>query len=224
VLLQRRCIGLRLIITCRISRAWQADEGKSQRMQRRSIAGYAMARGLQVDQTAVETGVPGLVPLGHRPQGKTLLDRLKGGDVVIITQLDRVFHGALDPGIDMIGNTKRLFLGGPLASSAAPEAVLALRIRGRLAQPEAQSATNGAVSQLATLHCRLRFASVSGSPHSRLGFRRVLARMASYSSYSHQNSRPRAGSRPSCRMASAEPFKRVVGMCWSMKRPGANAG
>lgn len=111
-----------------------------------------------------------------------------------------------------------------LASSAAPEAVLALRIRGRLAQPEAQSATNGAVSQPATLYYRLRFASVSGSPHSRLGLRTVRARMASYSSYSHQNNRPRAGSRPSCRMASAEPFKRVVGMSRSMKRAGANAG
>jgi putative DNA-invertase from lambdoid prophage Rac len=80
----------------RISGAWQADEGKSQRMQRRSIAGYAMAGGLQVDQTLVEAGVSGLVPLGNRPQGKPLLDRLKGGDVVIITKLDRMFRGALD--------------------------------------------------------------------------------------------------------------------------------
>jgi hypothetical protein len=33
-------------------------------------------------------------------QGKTLLDRLKGGDVVIITQLDRLFRVALDtPGL-----------------------------------------------------------------------------------------------------------------------------
>jgi putative DNA-invertase from lambdoid prophage Rac len=79
----------------RMSSAWEAGRGRRE-VQQRPIAGYALARGLQVDQTFVETGVSGWVPLADRPQGKSLLDRLKGGDVVIITKLDRMFHGALD--------------------------------------------------------------------------------------------------------------------------------
>jgi putative DNA-invertase from lambdoid prophage Rac len=88
----------------RMSSAWEAGRGRRE-VQQRPIAGYAMARGLQVDQTFVETGVSGWVPLADRPQGKPLLDRLKGGDVVIITKLDRMFRGALDA-LDLLAELK----------------------------------------------------------------------------------------------------------------------
>jgi putative DNA-invertase from lambdoid prophage Rac len=79
----------------RMSSAWEGGRGRRD-VQQRSIAGYAVRHGLQVDQTFVEAGISGLVPLGHRPQGKPLLDRLRGGDVVIITQLGCLFRSALD--------------------------------------------------------------------------------------------------------------------------------
>jgi putative DNA-invertase from lambdoid prophage Rac len=89
----------------RMSSAWEAGRGRRE-VQQRPIAGYAMARGLQVDQTFVETGVSGWVPLADRPQGKPLLDRLKRGDVVIITKLDRMFRGALDA-LDLLAELKK---------------------------------------------------------------------------------------------------------------------
>jgi putative DNA-invertase from lambdoid prophage Rac len=88
----------------RLSSAWEGGRGRRE-VQQRPIADYAMARGLQVDQTFVETGVSGWVPLADRPQGKPLLDRLKGGDVVIITKLDRMFGGALDA-LDLLAELK----------------------------------------------------------------------------------------------------------------------
>jgi putative DNA-invertase from lambdoid prophage Rac len=88
----------------RRSSAWEAGRGRRE-VQQGPIAGYARARGLQVDQTFVETGVSGWVPLGDRPQGKPLLDRLKDGDVVIITKLDRMFCGALDA-LDLLAELK----------------------------------------------------------------------------------------------------------------------
>jgi putative DNA-invertase from lambdoid prophage Rac len=88
----------------RMGSAWEAGRGRRE-VQQRPIAGYAVARGLQVDQTFVETGVSGWVPLADRPQGKPLLDRLKGGDVVIITKLDRMFGGALDA-LDLLAELK----------------------------------------------------------------------------------------------------------------------
>ena len=51
-----------------------------------SIRGYAVTRNARIVS----------VPLGNRPQGKTLLGRLKAGDVVITAKLDRMFRSALD--------------------------------------------------------------------------------------------------------------------------------
>jgi putative DNA-invertase from lambdoid prophage Rac len=88
----------------RLSSAWEGGRGRRE-VQQRPIARYAMAHGLEVDQTFVETGVSGWVPMADRPQGKPLLDRLKGGDVVIITKLDRMFGGALDA-LDLLAELK----------------------------------------------------------------------------------------------------------------------
>jgi putative DNA-invertase from lambdoid prophage Rac len=80
----------------RVSTTRQADQGESLDVQQRTIAGYAMMHGLQVDRTFIEGGVSGSVPLNERPQGKALLAGLKPGDTVITAKLDRMFRSALD--------------------------------------------------------------------------------------------------------------------------------
>jgi DNA invertase Pin-like site-specific DNA recombinase len=79
-----------------VSTAKQADEGQSIDVQARTIAGYAMMIGLEIDKNFIEGGVSGSVPLVHRPQGKSLLATLQAGDVVITAKLDRMFRSALD--------------------------------------------------------------------------------------------------------------------------------
>ncbi len=81
---------------CRVSTSRQTSEGESLDVQGRTNAGYAMIHGLQIDQSFVESGVSGSVPLIDRPEGKALLAILKAGDVVITAKLDRMFRSALD--------------------------------------------------------------------------------------------------------------------------------
>lgn len=80
----------------RVSTARQASEGESLDVQLRQMGGYATMQGLTINQTFVERGVSGSVPLDDRPQGKALLAFLKPGDVVITAKLDRMFRSALD--------------------------------------------------------------------------------------------------------------------------------
>jgi putative DNA-invertase from lambdoid prophage Rac len=80
----------------RVSTTRQADQGESLDVQQRTIAGYAMMHGLQVDRIFIEGGVSGSVPLNERPQGKALLASLKPSDTVITAKLDRMFRSALD--------------------------------------------------------------------------------------------------------------------------------
>jgi putative DNA-invertase from lambdoid prophage Rac len=80
----------------RVSTVKQASEGESLDVQERTIAGYAMMRGLTIDQTFIEAGVSGSVPLADRPKGAALLATLRSGDVVITAKLDRMFRSALD--------------------------------------------------------------------------------------------------------------------------------
>jgi putative DNA-invertase from lambdoid prophage Rac len=81
---------------CRVSTKAQAEDGESLAVQERQIAGYALMLGFTVDQTFVEAGVSGSVPLQDRPQGGALLSILKSGDVVIASKLDRAFRDAGD--------------------------------------------------------------------------------------------------------------------------------
>lgn len=80
----------------RVSTGKQAELGDSLEVQQRTINGYALMRGLQVDQTFVEEGVSGSIPLDHRDQGKALLAILRPGDAVIAPKLDRLFRSAAD--------------------------------------------------------------------------------------------------------------------------------
>ncbi len=80
----------------RVSTVQQASEGESLEVQQRQIAGYALMRGLAVDQVFVERAVSGSVPLGERPQGAALLAQAQPGDAIITPKLDRMFRSALD--------------------------------------------------------------------------------------------------------------------------------
>jgi putative DNA-invertase from lambdoid prophage Rac len=89
----------------RVSTARQTEEGESLDVQQRTITGYALMLGLTVDQTFIEGGVSGSVPLCDRTEGKALLACLKPGDVVISPRLDRMFRSALDA-LDVLSQLK----------------------------------------------------------------------------------------------------------------------
>jgi len=90
----------------RVSTDRQAEEGESLGAQQRVIEGYAMMRGLQIDEMFVERGVSGSKPLGERPEGGRLLAVLNAGDVVITPKLDRMFRSALDA-LDVLGQIQK---------------------------------------------------------------------------------------------------------------------
>jgi putative DNA-invertase from lambdoid prophage Rac len=80
----------------RVSTARQVSEGESLDVQQRQIAGYALMHGLGVDETMIEEGVSGSVPVVERPAGAALFGKLKDGDIVIAAKLDRLFRSAID--------------------------------------------------------------------------------------------------------------------------------
>lgn len=81
---------------CRVSTLGQADEGESLVVQERQIRGYAMQLGLEIDHIFVERGISGSKPLCDRPEGEMMLARLKAGDTIITSALDRMFRSAVD--------------------------------------------------------------------------------------------------------------------------------
>ena len=80
----------------RVSTDRQAEEGESLGAQQRTIEGYAMMRGLEMDNIFVERGVSGSKPLGMRPEGARLLSVIEPGDTLITPKLDRLFRSAND--------------------------------------------------------------------------------------------------------------------------------
>jgi putative DNA-invertase from lambdoid prophage Rac len=80
----------------RVSLNIQVDNGESLGVQERQISGYAQMNGWEVDNTFIEKGVSGSIPLGERPEGRELINILESGDVVISSKLDRMFRSALD--------------------------------------------------------------------------------------------------------------------------------
>ena len=89
----------------RVSTSRQAEEGESLDVQQRTIAGYALMHGLDVDRMFIERGVSGSVPVSERAEGGALLSLLKSGDVVITPKLDRMFRSALDA-LDVLAKLK----------------------------------------------------------------------------------------------------------------------
>jgi putative DNA-invertase from lambdoid prophage Rac len=64
--------------------------------QQRQITLYAELKQLTLTTTATEDGVSGSIPFGQRPEGKALLARLRPGDALIASKLDRMFRDAAD--------------------------------------------------------------------------------------------------------------------------------
>src|SRR5215211_1819595 len=81
---------------CRVSTAAQATEGESLEVQRRHLEGWALMQGQPLDAVFVERGVSGSVPLVERPEGGRLWARLRRGDTLVASKLDRLFRSALD--------------------------------------------------------------------------------------------------------------------------------
>jgi DNA invertase Pin-like site-specific DNA recombinase len=80
----------------RVSTDRQASEGESLAVQERTVGGYAQMHGWAIDRTFVESGVSGSVPLGERPEGRSLLTMVEAGDIIVSVKLDRVFRSASD--------------------------------------------------------------------------------------------------------------------------------
>ena len=143
----------------RVSTARQADEGESLDVQQRTLTGYALMHGMAVDETFVERGVSGSVPLGDRPQGAALLAKLKAGDVVVTAKLDRMFRSALDA-LDVLAKLKArgvslhmIDLGGDVTGNGISKLVFTIlsavaeaerdRIRERVSQVKADQKQRG---------------------------------------------------------------------------------
>ena len=144
----------------RVSTSRQAEDGESLDVQQRTVAGYAMMHGLTVNQSFVEGGVSGSVPLGDRPQGKALLAALRAGDVVITAKLDRMFRSALDA-LGVLADLKErgvslhmIDLGGDVTGNGISKLVFTIlsavaeaerdRIRERISVVKADQKARGA--------------------------------------------------------------------------------
>lgn len=143
----------------RVSTARQADEGESLGTQDRITIGYAQMHALTIDETIVERGISGSLPLAERPEGARLLVVLRAGDNLIAAKLDRLFRSAcdalttlehfkqqgialhlLDLGGDVVGNGVAKLLFTILAAVAESERE---RIRERIADVKADQKARG---------------------------------------------------------------------------------
>ncbi len=87
---------MRVVGYVRVSTSEQATSGDSLDTQRRQVVGYAMMKGLEVDEVFVEAGVSGSVPLADRPEGARMLASIGKGDMIVTPKLDRMFRNASD--------------------------------------------------------------------------------------------------------------------------------
>jgi DNA invertase Pin-like site-specific DNA recombinase len=81
---------------CRVSTAMQADRGGSLEAQEAAIRGYAEAHALGDPRVFVDPATSGKLPFGDRPAGGELLDRIRPGDHLIVTRIDRGWRSLLD--------------------------------------------------------------------------------------------------------------------------------
>jgi putative DNA-invertase from lambdoid prophage Rac len=79
-----------------VSTATQAEDGQSLTVQKRQISGYCQMQGSYLSKVFTDEGVSGSIPLAERPQGRALLQRLKHGDTLIVSKLDRFARSAMD--------------------------------------------------------------------------------------------------------------------------------
>src|SRR3954447_18813406 len=80
----------------RVSTDMQAEDGQSLEVQQRQLEGWAMQHGKTLDAVHIEAGISGGIPFAERPEGGKLWTRLKRGDVLVASKLDRMFRSAGD--------------------------------------------------------------------------------------------------------------------------------
>lgn len=82
----------------RVSTQEQSRGGISLEAQAQMLADYAQLHRFELVHVLVDAGVSGGKPLGTRPQGRILLNRIADGDatMVIAIKLDRLFRSASD--------------------------------------------------------------------------------------------------------------------------------
>lgn len=81
----------------RVSTSKQKENGHSLEAQQEKIQAYCTMKGFDVAGLFVDPGQSGSKPLAERPEGGAqLVARLRKGDHVIVTKLDRAFRNAVD--------------------------------------------------------------------------------------------------------------------------------
>jgi putative DNA-invertase from lambdoid prophage Rac len=80
----------------RVSLQKQVDDGCGLDVQKRIVDGYCLMNGWSVDEHFIEEGISGSVPFNERSQGSLLIARLRKGDTIIASKLDRLFRSARD--------------------------------------------------------------------------------------------------------------------------------
>ena len=81
---------------CRVSTQQQVNSGDSLEVQQKKIKGYALIIGKDITKIFIEKGVSGTREFSKRSAGKKLIKILKGGDIIIVPKLDRIFRSAHD--------------------------------------------------------------------------------------------------------------------------------
>jgi len=116
----------------RVSTVRQSDESESLDVQQRTISGYALMRGMEINRVFVERAVSGSVPLSERPQGGALLELAQPGDAIITPKLDRMFRSALDA-LDVLSKLRdrgialhMVDLGGDVATNGISKLVFTI--------------------------------------------------------------------------------------------------
>jgi DNA invertase Pin-like site-specific DNA recombinase len=80
----------------RVSTERQAAEGQSLDAQESALRAYAAQKGLGTIQVFVEGGVSAKTPFADRPAGREVIARLRAGDSLLMTKLDRGFRNLVD--------------------------------------------------------------------------------------------------------------------------------
>lgn len=80
----------------RVSTSKQANEGESLDVQQRKLSGWGVMQGEELTSMFTDEGVSGSTRLGERKAGGEMLTRLKAGDTIVATKLDRLFRSSLD--------------------------------------------------------------------------------------------------------------------------------
>ncbi len=175
---------------CRVSTARQADDGLSLDVQRRQIRGYCEMHGLELTEIVTEEGISGSVPVNERPAGALLFARLKSGDMVIASKLDRLFRSALDA-LQVVDDLKGrgvqlhlLDLGGDIAANGLSKLFLTVaaafaeaerdRIRERVTQVKADQRSQG---RFLGGSLPFGYASIEGTLVPRPGEQEAIAKM-----------------------------------------------